>query len=57
MIWLTPAISEAEEGYQRVQVTAPYIEMHTGPGDSYPIVYVVERSEWVEIHKRRTDWF
>ncbi|MCU7803753.1 MAG: outer membrane beta-barrel protein [Candidatus Thiodiazotropha sp. (ex Lucinoma annulata)] len=31
--------------------------MHTGPGSSYPIDFVVERGEWVEIRKRRTDWF
>ncbi|MCG7863632.1 MAG: outer membrane beta-barrel protein [Candidatus Thiodiazotropha endolucinida] len=57
LIWLIPATSAGEEEYQRVQVTAPYIEMHTGPGRSYPIVYVVERMEWVEVRKRRTDWF
>ncbi|MCU7878285.1 MAG: outer membrane beta-barrel protein [Candidatus Thiodiazotropha sp. (ex Lucinoma borealis)] len=31
--------------------------MHTGPGSSYPIDFVVERGEWVEIRKHRTDWF
>ena len=31
--------------------------MHTGPGRSYPIFYVAERGEKVEILKRRTDWF
>jgi hypothetical protein len=57
LIWLMPVICVAEEAYQRVQVTAPYIEMHTGPGSSYPVIYVAERMEWVEIRKRRTDWF
>ncbi|MGI9303873.1 MAG: SH3 domain-containing protein, partial [Gammaproteobacteria bacterium] len=41
----------------RVQVTEPFIEMHTGPGRGYPIVHVVERGRWVEILKRKTDWF
>lgn len=41
----------------RVEVTAPYIELHTGPGRGYPIFYVAERGEWVEILKRKTDWF
>ncbi|MCU7936594.1 MAG: outer membrane beta-barrel protein [Candidatus Thiodiazotropha sp. (ex Dulcina madagascariensis)] len=57
LIWLAPAIGHAEEDYQRVEVAAPYIEMHTGPGESYPIDQVAERGEWVEIRKRRTDWF
>lgn len=57
MVWLVPAICHADDDYRRIQVTAPYIEMHTGPGSSYPIDFVVERGEWVEIRKRRTDWF
>lgn len=31
--------------------------MRTGPGRSYPIFYVAERGEKVEILKRKTDWF
>lgn len=57
MVWLLPVICHADNNYRRIQVTAPYIEMHTGPGSSYPIDFVVERGEWVEIRKRRTDWF
>ncbi len=57
LIGLLPFISLAEESYQRVQVAAPYIEMHTGPGSGYPVDYVVERGEWISIIKRRTDWF
>jgi uncharacterized protein YgiM (DUF1202 family) len=42
----------------RVQVVDPYIELHTGPGRGYPIFFVVDRGDWVEILKRRTDsWF
>jgi hypothetical protein len=52
-----PLLGIADEGPLRVQVMAPYIEMHTGPGSVYPIQYVAERDEWVEILKRRTDWF
>lgn len=57
MVWLLPVICHADDDYRRIQVTAPYIEMHTGPGSSYPIDFVVERGEWVEIRKHRTDWF
>ncbi|MFK7794315.1 MAG: outer membrane beta-barrel protein [Gammaproteobacteria bacterium] len=47
----------AEEKHQSVQVADPYIEMHTGPGRGFPIFHVVDRYEWVEIIKRKTDWF
>ena len=35
----------------------PYIELHTGPGRGFPIFHVVDRNDWVEIIKRKTDWF
>jgi len=41
----------------RVQVTEPYLEMYTGPGRGFPVFHAAERGEWVEIVKRRTDWF
>jgi hypothetical protein len=47
----------AAEAGQKVTVAEPFIELHTGPGRGYPIVYVVERGREVEILKRRTDWF
>jgi hypothetical protein len=49
--------AHAAKLYQRVEVTDPFIELRTGPGRSYPIFYVAERGEKVEILKRRTDWF
>ena len=38
-------------------VSAAYIEMHTGPGRNYPVFYVAERGETVEIIMQRTDWY
>lgn len=49
--------AHAAKLYQRVEVTDPFIELRTGPGRSYPIFYVAERGEKVEILKRRTDYF
>ena len=40
-----------------VKVADPYLEMRTGPGDGYPIFHVVDRDEYIEVLKRRTDWF
>jgi Bacterial SH3 domain len=41
----------------RVQVMDPYLEIHAGPGRGYPIFHVVDRSEWVTLLERHTDWF
>jgi len=38
-------------------VTAPYLEMHSGPGRGFPVVYVVGRDEVVTVLYSRTDWF
>jgi hypothetical protein len=48
---------QAEEKHQRVLVVDPYLELRTGPGRGFPVFYVAERDEWVEILVRRTDWF
>ena len=50
--WMVPA-----SGAEQVQVTDPYIELRTGPGRGYPIFYVAERNEWIQIELRHTDWF
>ena len=42
---------------ERVQVTDPYIELHTFAGRGYPIFYVAARGEWVSIELRHTDWY
>ena len=38
-------------------VTAPYLEMHTGPGRGYPVFYVVGRGETLVVLYSRTDWY
>jgi hypothetical protein len=42
---------------EKVEVTDPYIDLHTGPGRGYPVFYVAARHEWIEIKLRHTDWF
>lgn len=49
--------ARAGESHLRVQVTDPYIELHSGPGRGFPVFYVAERGEWIAILKRKTDWF
>jgi len=41
----------------RLQVAEPFIELRTGPGRGFPIFHIAERHDWIEILKRRTDWF
>ena len=47
----------ADDDVKKLRVVAPYLELHTGPGEGYPIDQVAKRGEWVELFKRRTDWF
>jgi len=63
LLLLPPA--QADEGLARsapdpaarLQVTDPYLEMHTGPGRGYPIFFVVGRGQGVFITLRHTDWY
>ncbi|WP_455210018.1 outer membrane beta-barrel protein [Kaarinaea lacus] len=57
LICLLPIHQSHAKQYPRVVIVDPFIELHTGPGKGYPIFHVVERNEWVEVMKRRTDWF
>lgn len=49
--------ASADEGFERLQVADPYLELHTGPGRGYPVTQVVDRGEWIEVLERRTDWY
>ena len=46
-----------EEQYRQVVIDDPFIELHTGPGRGYPIFFVAERGEQIELLKQRTEWF
>ena len=49
--------SWAAEAVRKVKVADPFLEMHTGASSGYPIFYVVERGEIIEVLKRHTNWF
>jgi uncharacterized protein YgiM (DUF1202 family) len=51
------AEASARHDSLRVVIDDPFIELHTGPGRGYPIFFVAERGEQVEVIKRRTDWY
>lgn len=55
---MTPALAADEAPVtERLQVAAPYIELHTGPGRGYPVFHVAERRQWIVVELRRTDWY
>jgi uncharacterized protein YgiM (DUF1202 family) len=47
----------AERQHREVTIADPFIELHTGPGGGYPIFFVAERGENIELLMRRTEWF
>jgi hypothetical protein len=54
---LSCAAISRERDHLQVFVTAPYLELRSGPGRGYPVLHVAERDEVVEVLFRRTDWF
>jgi opacity protein-like surface antigen len=52
-----PNTSVPNNGYMRLEVIDPYVEMHTGPGRGYPVFHVIEQGETVEVLTRRPDWY
>jgi hypothetical protein len=47
----------AAENLLELVVTRPFLEMHSGPGRGYPVIYVVGRDETVTVLYSRTDWY
>ncbi len=40
-----------------LEIVEPYLDIRTGPGKSYPIYYIAQRGENIEVLKRRNNWF
>jgi len=52
--WSNPF--KKKEGFE-ITVTAPFVELRTGPGRGYPITHIAERGENIRVFKRLTDWY
>jgi hypothetical protein len=52
----TPVVA-ASGPSERLKITDPYIELHTGPGRGFPVFFVVARDQWIEIELRHTGWY
>jgi uncharacterized protein YraI len=56
----TPARATAATsatGDERLQIADPYLELRTGPGRGYPIFFVAQRDDWIQVEVRYTDWY
>jgi len=51
-----PALAWFDKYQPVVVVSAPYIDLHTGPGRGYPVFHSVEEGEEIVVLKRRTRW-
>ncbi len=56
IFFTVPTVSQASEKL-RLQIVEPFLEIRTGPGKNYPIFYVAQRNEQIEVQKRRNEWF
>lgn len=54
---LGAAAAQAADPSERLKITDPYIELHTGPGRGFPVFHVAAREEWIAIELRSTDWY
>jgi hypothetical protein len=52
----TPAAA-AKAPLLELIVTDPFLELHSGPGRGYPVVYVVGRDDSVTVLYSRTEWY
>jgi len=43
--------------YSPAKVSASYVEIKSGPGKGYPIIYIAEKDELVDFTAVRTDWY
>jgi len=58
VLLLAVSVAQAKERrYYEVVVAEPFIELHTGPGRGYPVFFVIDRGEQLEVLKQRTDWY
>lgn len=58
LMLFAPSFADADtKHFQRAKVMEPFLEIHTGPGESYPVFYIAEKDEVIFLMKKRTDWF
>ena len=53
----TQALADSAKEPLWLEVIDPYVEMHSGPGRGYPVFYVIEQGERVDVITRRPGWY
>jgi uncharacterized protein YraI len=56
LIGPSTALAKAQT-FQSAVVAEAFLEIHTGPASSYPVFYVAERGETIQLMRRRVDWY
>lgn len=41
----------------RISISAPFVDMHAGPGRGFPVDHSVLRGEVLDVFERHTDWY
>lgn len=49
--------AETEDEVPALEVIDPYLEMRSGPGRGYPVFYVIEEGEQVQVLVRQPGWY
>jgi len=53
----TTTVFAEEEVFVQANITDPYVELRTGPASRFPVFYVAEQGEWIEILASKTTWY
>jgi len=56
MFAAAPTLAWFEKHQPVVEISAPYLDLHTGPGRGYPVFHSVEQGQEIVLLKRRTRW-
>jgi SH3-like domain-containing protein len=54
---LLPLAGTRAEDYPSVEILPAFVELHTSPGERYPVHNVAEHGEHVLVIKRQTRWY
>ncbi len=49
-------VSAQKKNLPQVKVFDPFIELHSGPGKKFSVIYTAEQNEWITLLKQRTAW-
>jgi SH3-like domain-containing protein len=52
-----PADETDGQNTTRISITAPFVDIHAGPGRGFPVDHSVLRGEVLDVQERHTDWY